>query len=152
MLEGPAGKAPPFRRRRAFPRDDNVALLIKTMAGRRAGPDWQQVQYEAATDPRIVVIDEVMPRDAMFALLSACDCFVSLHRSEGFGRCIAEAMRYGSRRRQRQRTGSESPLGSRRPPECIGNRWQFSCLAAEASANNSFTTCLPLAGCTPSHS
>jgi glycosyltransferase involved in cell wall biosynthesis len=29
------------------------------------------------------------------ALMAACDCYVSLHRSEGFGLTIAEAMAYG---------------------------------------------------------
>jgi glycosyltransferase involved in cell wall biosynthesis len=43
-------------------------------------------------DPRIVVINEVMDRRRLVSLLRRCDCFVSLHRSEGFGRGIAEAL------------------------------------------------------------
>ena len=46
-------------------------------------------------DPRIVLIDRFLPRQDMLALIDACDVFVSLHRSEGFGRVIAEAMYMG---------------------------------------------------------
>jgi glycosyltransferase involved in cell wall biosynthesis len=41
------------------------------------------------------VINEVMSRGEVLALIDACDCFVSLHRSEGFGRGPAEAMYLG---------------------------------------------------------
>lgn len=43
-------------------------------------------------DPRIVVINEVMDRRRLLSLMRRCHCFVSLHRSEGFGRGIAEAL------------------------------------------------------------
>ena len=33
-----------------------------------------------------------MRRPEVMALYNACDCFVSLHRAEGFGRCLAEAL------------------------------------------------------------
>jgi glycosyltransferase involved in cell wall biosynthesis len=37
----------------------------------------------------------VMPRAGVDELMVACDCYVSLHRSEGFGLTIAEAMQLG---------------------------------------------------------
>jgi glycosyltransferase involved in cell wall biosynthesis len=43
-------------------------------------------------DPRIVVINDTLDRRSMIDLMKACHCFVSLHRSEGFGRGIAEAL------------------------------------------------------------
>ena len=36
-----------------------------------------------------------MPEDALSGLYRMCDCFVSLHRSEGFGFGPAEAMAHG---------------------------------------------------------
>jgi hypothetical protein len=36
-----------------------------------------------------------MRRPEILALFNACDCFVSLHRAEGFGRCLAEALLLG---------------------------------------------------------
>src|SRR5262249_46259940 len=37
----------------------------------------------------------LMSREEVYALLNACDCYVSLHRSEGFGLTMAEAMLLG---------------------------------------------------------
>jgi glycosyltransferase involved in cell wall biosynthesis len=42
-----------------------------------------------------MLIDQHLSREAMNDLLNACDCFVSLHRAEGFGLSIAEAMALG---------------------------------------------------------
>jgi hypothetical protein len=36
-----------------------------------------------------------MRRPELLALFNSCDCFVSLHRAEGFGRCLAEALLLG---------------------------------------------------------
>jgi hypothetical protein len=36
-----------------------------------------------------------MRRPELLALFNVCDCFVSLHRAEGFGRCLAEALLLG---------------------------------------------------------
>ncbi len=43
----------------------------------------------------ILVIDRYLERDEIYGLLQNADCFVSLHRSEGFGLGIAEAMTLG---------------------------------------------------------
>ena len=43
----------------------------------------------------IIVIDDYMDRPSVNALIAATDCYVSLHRSEGFGLPIAEAMSLG---------------------------------------------------------
>jgi glycosyltransferase involved in cell wall biosynthesis len=42
-----------------------------------------------------ILIDQHLSRDEMNALLNACDCYVSLHRAEGYGLSIAEAMVLG---------------------------------------------------------
>jgi glycosyltransferase involved in cell wall biosynthesis len=82
--------------RRAFPNEGApIGLVLKTI-----GADWKPEEREALTetvrgDPRIVVIDRELARSAAMALLAASDCFVSLHRSEGFGRGPAEAMLLG---------------------------------------------------------
>ena len=41
------------------------------------------------------VVDEVLSRARAFGFIQMCDCFVSLHRAEGFGLCLAEAMLMG---------------------------------------------------------
>ena len=45
-----------------------------------------------AGHPQILLLDESLDRPTLNRLLDSVDCFVSLHRSEGFGLVIAEAM------------------------------------------------------------
>jgi glycosyltransferase involved in cell wall biosynthesis len=73
----------------------NVRLVLKTLAAAEAGDDERALRAQAAADPRIMFIDREYTRPDLFALIGSCDCFVSPHRSEGFGRGIAEAMLMG---------------------------------------------------------
>src|SRR5437764_7553238 len=43
----------------------------------------------------IVIRDAYVTSDDYFSMLDTCDCYVSLHRSEGFGLTVAEAMALG---------------------------------------------------------
>ncbi len=49
----------------------------------------------AADCAQIILIDANFSRDRVNALLYHCDCYLSLHRCEGFGLTLAEAMFYG---------------------------------------------------------
>lgn len=86
---------------RAFPQQDRrfsakrVGLVIKAHAPKRYDPDWERLKELSKTDARIHIIEETLPRPDLLSLYRACDCFVSLHRSEGFGRGIAEALLLG---------------------------------------------------------
>jgi len=42
-----------------------------------------------------VLIAESLPREELLALYGCCDVFLPLHRSEGFGRGLAEALQLG---------------------------------------------------------
>jgi glycosyltransferase involved in cell wall biosynthesis len=80
----------------AFPSAaDNAGLVLKIMKGDPSSPKWEEMISLIDGDPRIHVINEVMTRSDMLALMESCDCFLSLHRSEGFGRGPAEAMYMG---------------------------------------------------------
>lgn len=76
-------------------REDNVRLVIKVMGNFVHQPEIERLKKRVSSDPRIVVIDKVLSHEEMALLVNRCDCFVSLHRSEGFGRGMAEAMIYG---------------------------------------------------------
>lgn len=54
-----------------------------------------QLMEAVGGDPRITVIDKVLPRSDVTELQAAVDVFVSLHRAEGFGLPIAECMALG---------------------------------------------------------
>ena len=81
--------------RQAFPRGtENAGLVIKSH-GAGVLDDRFGWLAEYADDPRIHVIDKTLPREQVNSLTNLTDCFVSLHRSEGFGFGMAEAMALG---------------------------------------------------------
>ena len=79
---------------RAFPADDlSVMLVIKI---NNADPlERREIREMIADRPNVAVIDRVLDRYEVDSLLWTSDAFVSLHRSEGFGLTIAEAMNLG---------------------------------------------------------
>ena len=48
-----------------------------------------------ARAPDIHVVDRSLSGEELNGLMAACDCYVSLHRAEGFGLTMAEAMAIG---------------------------------------------------------
>jgi glycosyltransferase involved in cell wall biosynthesis len=81
----------------AFPdRTDNVGLIVKSTSAHDHYPNIKSSILEAARkDRRIEVIDRMFSRDEMLSLIRRTDCYISLHRSEGFGLGMAEAMAFG---------------------------------------------------------
>lgn len=75
--------------------DSDVGLVVKCMRPDSKNPVWQQITALAAKDDRILIIDEMLSKLDVMELYRACNCFVSLHRAEGFGRGIAEALLLG---------------------------------------------------------
>lgn len=76
----------------AFPSEKNVKLVIKTLY-KNVNSDYEGIfRRLAAEDARIVVVDKVMSRVDLVGFMKMADAYVSLHRSEGFGRTLAEAM------------------------------------------------------------
>jgi len=77
------------------PLSNQVALMIKTFPPLVNSHEWNWLQLRAAEDPRIHLVVARLERDELIALYGCCDVFLSLHRSEGFGRGIAEALQLG---------------------------------------------------------
>lgn len=60
------------------------------------GEDYAKLlEFIAPFRHRVHLIDRVLTDNEMQNLIRCCDSFLSLHRSEGFGRGIAEAMYFG---------------------------------------------------------
>jgi glycosyltransferase involved in cell wall biosynthesis len=79
--------------RAAFPTDDaGAGLVIKVLNGARVAAEATRLREAAEGDARIVLIERTLSRQQMTDLTASCDCVLSLHRSEGFGLLIAEAM------------------------------------------------------------
>lgn len=82
--------------RLAFPpEDDSVRLVLKVMNDRERDPRWIEFMQLCAQDPRILLLRKTLDRPDVLGLIEACDTYVSLHRAEGYGRTLAEAMLYG---------------------------------------------------------
>lgn len=82
--------------KRAFDmKQKDVGLVIKVMNADEKSMNWKMMLELIDGDPRIYVINKIMERAEVLSLIDTCDGFVSLHRSEGFGRGPAEAMYLG---------------------------------------------------------
>jgi glycosyltransferase involved in cell wall biosynthesis len=79
----------------AFGTERGVGLVIKAISLDRTSAAWQALEAELNGDDRVVVIDRTMGRVELTQLMASCDAYVSLHRSEGFGRIIGESMLLG---------------------------------------------------------
>ncbi len=82
-----------FRRSGLAGRGAALVIKVHNVAGNEA--DLAQLQAEVADLPGTVLITETLSREDVYRLQAACDCYVSLHRSEGFGLAVAECMLLG---------------------------------------------------------
>ncbi len=80
----------------AFPLGtEPVGLVLKTMNSNPDNPKWRNFKKLCQQDERITLIEKTLDREIVLGLVNACDAYLSLHRSEGFGRTLAEAMLMG---------------------------------------------------------
>ncbi len=91
--KNPLGAIEAFKQ--AFRPEDGAVLIVKSMNGKHR-PE-RQAEITAASGGRsdITLIDQTMSSAERDALIAACDCYLSLHRSEGHGLPLAEAMMAG---------------------------------------------------------
>lgn len=92
--KNPRGLLAAFRR--AFHKGRHPAtLVLKTMNGESRREDLAALQEELSGAKDVILIDKTMTRAQNLALIDACDCVATLHRSEGLGLLVAEAMTLG---------------------------------------------------------
>ena len=72
--------------------DNRVGLVMKFNNPDYSVPLLQSVREEMAGRENVFIMDRIMNRAEVTSLIKVCDCFVSLHRAEGFGLGPAEAM------------------------------------------------------------
>lgn len=71
------------------------ALVIKALNGALAPEALAGLREQIERDPDIFLIEQTLTRPQVAGLICLCDAVVSLHRAEGFGLLIAEAMLLG---------------------------------------------------------
>ncbi|MBF2008951.1 MAG: glycosyltransferase [Chlorogloeopsis fritschii C42_A2020_084] len=80
----------------AFGKENQDVLLVIKFSNAKYFPEHlQKFKAFVANFKNIKLIDDYLLKDELNALIYHCDCYVSLHRSEGFGLTMAEAMFYG---------------------------------------------------------
>jgi glycosyltransferase involved in cell wall biosynthesis len=81
--------------REAFTEADGAVLVMKSINAVRSPDTYEQVRAAASGRSDILLVDTFLSRGEANALLGMCDVYVSLHRSEGLGFTMAEAMLLG---------------------------------------------------------
>jgi len=81
---------------RAFGPDDGARLILKGINGEVFPDKLEQLLDAVADRPDIDVWDRYLSSRDRLALVALVDCYASLHRSEGLGLTMAEAMALGT--------------------------------------------------------
>ena len=74
---------------------ENATMVLKLSGTKRFLKEKEEIDQLIFDLPNIVVIDKFLSVDEMQGLINLSDIVVSLHRSEGFGLLMAEAMWHG---------------------------------------------------------
>jgi glycosyltransferase involved in cell wall biosynthesis len=81
--------------RRAFGPGDGTTLVVKSINAKARPDDHAAVRYAARGREDILLIDALLDARQNASMIARADCFVSLHRSEGFGLNLADALALG---------------------------------------------------------
>ena len=76
----------------AFGPEDGATLVVKSINGHHKQLDVEHVRWAARGRPDVVFMDGFVSSAAMQAMIELADTYVSLHRSEGYGLNMADAM------------------------------------------------------------
>lgn len=79
----------------AFRTREKVGLVVKCSNPGADAEHFRLIEEIAKEDRRIHIIPRYLGREEVTSLLNVCDSYVLLHRSEGFGLPLAEAMALG---------------------------------------------------------
>jgi glycosyltransferase involved in cell wall biosynthesis len=80
---------------RAFRPSEGTTLVLKSINGAQHPAQLDQLRRAVQGRHDVVIIDGYLDAHRVQAMIEHCDCFVSLHRSEGFGLNLAAAMGAG---------------------------------------------------------
>lgn len=91
--KNPEGLVAAFRQ--AFKPGEGPVLVVKTINADKRPDEARSLQQAAGDREDVIIIDRYLPAEEKNALIGWCGCYVSLHRAEGFGLTLAEAMALG---------------------------------------------------------
>ena len=79
----------------AFADGEGPMLLVKTINGHHRQQDLERLRWAARGRSDVLIRDGHIDPKMIGALTACCDCYVSLHRAEGLGLTMSEAMAIG---------------------------------------------------------
>ena len=74
---------------------ENAMLLLKFSNADKFPEKREQLLAKIGDHSSIHIINKHLMKEELHGLINSCDCYISLHRAEGFGLTMAEAMYYG---------------------------------------------------------
>ena len=80
---------------RAFTPNEGPILVLKGINGELWLNERERLRVAAGNRSDVIIVDAYYTPEEKNALLNFCDCYVSLHRAEGLGLTMAEAMALG---------------------------------------------------------
>ncbi|UDY22673.1 glycosyltransferase [Nocardioides sp. Kera G14] len=93
--KNPFGLVTAFLRAFPEPAPDGPQLVIKTINGDKRSTDAERLRIQMAARDDLILIEEYLPNDERHVLVAHCAAYVSLHKAEGLGLTLAEAMAWG---------------------------------------------------------
>ena len=81
--------------KRAFPPGSGANLLVKSINHEYHAAEHERLLLAVREHPDIHVIDRYVTASEKNSMIASADCYVSLHRAEGFGLTMAESMCWG---------------------------------------------------------
>jgi glycosyltransferase involved in cell wall biosynthesis len=94
--KNPLGAIEAFRRAFPEPGDDGPVLVIKTMNADQRWVEHERIRVAAMDRPDVIVVDRLLTKADQMALVAHADVMLSLHRAEGLGLHLIEAMWLGT--------------------------------------------------------
>ncbi|MCL2087947.1 MAG: glycosyltransferase [Oscillospiraceae bacterium] len=97
MRKNPMGTIDAFKK--SFPpecRDVGIVVKINCPNQKERKKEIQQIKNALKGYSNLFIIEEHLSKTGIYSLIEVCDVFVSMHRSEGFGLVMAEAMYLGT--------------------------------------------------------
>jgi glycosyltransferase involved in cell wall biosynthesis len=91
--KNPLGVIEAFKQ--AFAPDSGASLVIKSINHDHHPDEHERLLLAANEHPDIHIIDNYVSAQVKNSMIASADCYVSLHRAEGFGLTMAEAMCLG---------------------------------------------------------
>ena len=79
----------------AFVPGEGPVLVIKSINAGQRPAEAERLRLRAAAERDVLLMENYLDTTERDALMALCDCYVSLHRSEGLGLTMAEAMAWG---------------------------------------------------------